>query len=68
MGSCSVTPNAWPAGKMVTLATGSPCSEMAATRAWPASWVATARFSSGNNALELSRRPSRIRSRASEKS
>ena len=33
---------------MVTLATGSPCSDSAATSAWPPSWTATARFSSGS--------------------
>src|SRR6266511_2289148 len=53
---------------MVTFATGSPCCDSAATSAWPLSWTATARCSSGSSALEASRCPSRMRSRASAKS
>ena len=53
---------------MVTLATGSACSDSAATRAWPDSCTATACFSSGSSTLESSRRPRMIRSRAASKS
>ena len=67
-GSCSVTPRVWPAGRMVTLATGSACSDSAATMAWPDSCTATACFSSGSSTLEPSRRPRMIRSRAASKS
>ena len=67
-GSCSVTPSVWPAGRIVTLATGSACSDSAATRACPDSCTATACFSSGSSTLEPSRRPRMIRSLAASKS
>ncbi len=63
----SVTPRACPAGRIVTLATGSACSHSAATRACPASCTATACFSAGGSTFEPSRRPSRIRSLAASK-
>src|SRR6266568_1965781 len=67
-GSCSVTPSVWPAGRIVTLATGSACSDSAATRACPDSCTATACFSSGSSTFEPSRRPRMIRSLAASKS
>src|ERR1700690_1402961 len=67
-GSCSVTPRACPAGRMVTLATGTAGSASAATRAWPDSWTATACFSSGRSTFDPSRRPRMTRSRAAKKS
>ena len=63
-----MTPSACPAGRIVTLATGSACGDSAATMAWPASCTATERFSDGSSTLESSRRPRMIRSRAAEKS
>ena len=53
---------------MVTFATGSACSDSAATSAWPDSCTATACFSSGSRTFEPSRRPRMIRSRAASKS
>src|SRR6202167_4116747 len=67
-GSCSVTPSACPAGRMVTFATGSAWSASAATRAWPDWWTATACFSSGSSTFDPSRRPRMTRSRAAKKS
>src|SRR6266704_1981057 len=67
-GSCSVMPSVWPAGRIVTWATGSACSDSAATRACPDSCTATACFSSGSSTLEPSRRPRMIRSLAASKS
>src|SRR5580698_4639136 len=67
-GSCSVTPRVCPAGRMVTFATGSACSDRAATSAWPDSCTATACFSSGSSTFEPSLRPRMIRSRAASKS
>src|ERR1700761_9222435 len=67
-GSCSVTPSACPAGRIVTFATGSVCSDKAATRAWPDSCTATACFSSGSSTFEPSLRPRMILSRAASKS
>ena len=67
-GSCSVTPSVCPAGRIVTLATGSACSDSAATMACPDSCTATACFSSGSSTLEPSRRPRMIRSLAASKS
>ena len=63
-----MTPSAWPAGRIVTFATGSAFGDSAATSACPDSCTATACFSPGMSALVASRRPSRMRSRASEKS
>ena len=63
-----MTPSAWPAGRIVILATGSACSESTATRAWPVSWTATECFSSGKRQLDPSRRPRMIRSLASSMS
>ena len=63
-----MTPSACPAGRIVTLATGSACGDSAATMACPASCTATDCFSSGSSTLESSRRPRMIRSRAASKS
>ncbi len=63
-----MTPSVCPAGRIVTLATGSACSDRAATRAWPDSCTATACFSSGSSTFEPSLRPRMILSRAASKS
>src|ERR671910_457948 len=67
-GSCWVTPNAMPMGRMVTLWTGSALGSTAAQTACPASWYAMTSFSASDSAMESRRWPMSTRSRACSKS